>query len=648
MRSASFSSDSFVGTMDKPAKPEVLTLNGQSNDITLFEKKFHRAEIYLIVTLLVFGISTCLLLPVSAGYDEETHLLRVWQMSAFTFIPNDTSSGGKIPFPAVYWEMSYRRPFIVRPIEPDFWKQYGSLPIDAHDYIYGSVDTRSRYSPPLFLPQALVMRYFGQSNRLPALAVFYLCRLIQLLSYILLTWFAVRIIPYGKWALAILATSPVAILQASTISADAITNGIGILFIAGTLCLATQKELRWKEWLSLAALFLILFWGKLNIVPLAILPFLLIRPRQFKMRFGYSALVTVALILCGVEVLGWNMLASRGAKPDPEGVSFTGQIKFIAANPIKSSIVIAKDALGRSVDYFQSWIAIYGYNYWPVPAWTYYLYIAGLLTALFIKDHEIDRWFRIALVIVFAISYVGTIISLYVAATPVGSNFVEGVQGRYFVTVMPLLFLALVCLPTLKRIHIPALVPIALSVASLAVYMVGMYLSYHVVCGSQFYQPGLCYQPNYKNWAPDENYSAPVSGQLTIAQEIVPECNGMAQLRVWINAANADPEGKTEFILSNVNQKREITNVSVLNSKLPNGDWYPLNFQPDWASDGGLYLLTISAEKQSSAGPRIAYSLRQEYPAGKLYENNQPVNKDLIFQTGCIAGWDKMRLTGAP
>ena len=122
----------------------------------------------------------------------------------------------------------------------------------------------------------------------------------------------------------------------------------------------------------------------------------------------------------------------------------------------------------------------------------------------------------------------------------------------------------------------------------------------------------------------------------------------MTQLRVWVNAINADPQVKTEFILRDVNQKREIANVHVSNSELPNGDWFPLNFQPDWASNGGLYVLTINEDQQSSTGPRIAYSLRQEYPAGKLYENNQPINKDLIFQTGCIAGLEKIRLTGSP
>ena len=70
-----------------------------------------------------------------------------------------------MPFPAVYWEMSYRRPFIVRPVETEFLEQYQGLRVDAHDYIYGSAETRSVYAPPLLLPQALVMRYFGRSER---------------------------------------------------------------------------------------------------------------------------------------------------------------------------------------------------------------------------------------------------------------------------------------------------------------------------------------------------------------------------------------------------------------------------------------------------------------------------------------------------
>jgi len=609
---------------------------------------FHPSEIYVAVIIFVFGLSACFLLPVSGGYDEETHLLRVWEMSSFIFIPNEALSKD-LPFPAVYWEMSYRRPFIVRAVEPDFWEKYGSLALDAHDYIYGSVETRSVYSPPLLLPQALVMRYLGRSWGLPALTVFYACRLIGLLSYLLLTWLAVRLIPFGKWILAVLATSPVAILQASTISADTISNGIAFLFIAGVLFIADKKELGRKEWGFLAFLLLILFWGKLNIVPLAILPFLIIRPSQFKNRFGYASLIITAIFLCLLEVLGWNVLAYSRFHTALEGANPFEQIKYILLNPIKIVSILVADLWAKGANYFRYWIAIYGFAYWPVPGLTYYLYVAGLIAAMLVKeDKEISRRTRYGLLIVFVIAYITTILSLYITFNPVGSDVVEGVQGRYFATVMPLLFLALACLPFSKRIHPSAFFSTLLAGTSLLIYIAGMYLSYHVPCGSQYYDQGLCYQPNYKNWAPNDLYSAPISNQLLLKQEIVPECNGLTELRVWINAAGADPNEKTAFVLRDVGQQRDIANRSASNSELPTGSWYTLNFHADWESDGKLYLLTIQGEQSGKTGPRIAYSLRQEYPAGKLYENEEPINKDVIFQTGCIAGWEKISLMSLP
>lgn len=604
-------------------------------------KHLHSAEIYLFAVLLIFGVAVCLLLPISAGYDEETHLMRVWQMSDFAFLPNEE----KTPFPAVYWELSYRRQFIVRAVEADFWATYGSLPMDAYDYVYGTVETRSVYSPPLLLPQAMVMRFLGRGERLPALPVYYAIRLIGLFSYALLAWLAVRFIPFGKWILAILAASPVAILQASTISADAISNGIAFLFIGGTIAIANQKEIRWKEWGWLAILFFILFMGKVNIVPLAILPFLIIPPSRFNMRFGYLLLLTTAAALFAIEVVGWNALAYSQLHALPEGTNPRGQVLFILRQPIEFLSILSQTIRGRWFSYLLDWVAIYGFAYWPVPAWTFYLFAAALIAALLINKDSIQTRTRVGLLLVFLLSYVGTYILLYITGNPVGFRSVEGVQGRYFTTVMPLLFLGLAGLPTLKRIRIPSALPVILSVLSLLFYTTGMYLSYHVNCGSQFYQSGLCYQPNYKNWAPDERYSSPVSTQLTLKQEIVLECNGASEVRVWVNASEANPSGTTKFILQDVDQGREILQETVSNAKFPNGGWFTLHFDPDWESLGKFYLLTITS---NSTGPQIAYSLRAEYPAGKLFENDQPMPQDMIFQTGCVAGWNALRHSNAP
>lgn len=609
---------------------------------------FHKAELYTIITLLVFGLLAVFILPIGAGYDEETHLMRIWEMSALEFVPNK-ALGQDMPFPSVFWEMSYRRDVIVRAVEPGFYETYRGLSLDSLDYVYQGVETRSVYSPPLLLPQAIIMRYLGRSFQLPALTIYYVIRIIGLISYLILASLSVRIIPFGKWIVAILATSPVAILQASSISTDPISNGIAFLFIAGTLAIASRERIQRREWFTLAFLFFILFWGKLNIIPLAILPFLVIRPSQFKSRSAYAAIIITAVILLAVEVLGWGLIAYSRLGTPPEGTDPLGQVRFMLLHPFEFLAVVGRYLGESSLGHLLDWIAIYGFAYWPVPVIVYPLYIIALSASLLVNgETRIDGRMRWALLIVFLVTYLATLASMYVTFNPVGAERIGAVQGRYFITVMPLLFLALACLPSFKRIQVPNWFTPTLGTASLLLYIAGMYLSYHVPCGSQYYRADLCHQPNYKNWAPDDLYSHPITDQLTLQQEIVPECNGVTELRIWINAKDADPNASTQFTVRDVQQKRDLIQVNVPNIELPAGGWYSLNFEPDWESNGKFYLMTISTGQKDLTGPLVAYSLRQEYISGKLYENDQPINKDIIFQTGCIAGLNKLLLVESP
>jgi hypothetical protein len=319
-------------------------------------------------------------------------------------------------------------------------------------------------------------------------------------------------------------------------------------------------------------------------------------------------------------------------------------------HPFEFLSVLVRTIWARSFGYLLDWIAIYGFAYWPVPALVYPLSMAALISSFFVKANNdiVKRSTRRGLLIAFILSYIATFVIMYVTFNPIGSEKIDSVQGRYFMTVMPLLFLALACLPAFNHIHVSAWFPSILGGTALLLYAGGMYLSYYVPCGSQYYRTDLCYQPNYKNWAPADLYSPPITDQLTLQQEIVPECSGLTELRVWIDARAADPDASTQFVLTDMQQKKDVISVSVLNAEFPSGAWHPLNFEPDWESNGKFYLLTIGMNQNDATGPRIAYSLRQEYPAGKLYENDEPIQRDLIFQTGCIAGWNKLRLTGSP
>src|SRR5215207_2060670 len=65
-------------------------------------------EILLCAILLAFGIPMLLLIPPGAGYDEEDHLVRVWEMSAFSFIPGQIPAQ-EMKYPKIFRNFAYRQ-----------------------------------------------------------------------------------------------------------------------------------------------------------------------------------------------------------------------------------------------------------------------------------------------------------------------------------------------------------------------------------------------------------------------------------------------------------------------------------------------------------------------------------------------------------
>ena len=623
--------------------------------LSSFFKSIAAPERFLLVMVLVFGGIACLSIPLSAGYDEETHFVRAWEMAHLYFIPNQ-QLGAKLPFPALYWELSYRRQPIVEAVEPGLWSRYGSLRMDAHDYIYSNVVTRSVYSPVLLLPQAFVLRYLGLSLQLPALVVYYACRVAGLLSYLVLCWAALRSIPFGKWLLVVLMVSPMALFQASSISADTISNGIGFLFLGASLGIAAKGKLSWKHWWLLLALIALLFTAKVNLSFLVLLPFLLIRPSRFEMKYGYLLLAAAAVLLFVVEVAGWNVVAYSHFTRMLEGASPADQMKYIFSAPLTFTGILFRDLWTNGAAYLQGWMGVYGYNYWPVPGLTYLLYALAVIAAWIVSNRDAvtegpdsliaQRWTRIVLIGLSIAGVLLTIVSLYVAFTPVGSQFVAGVQGRYFTPVLPLLLLGLLGIWPRRRdaVEFPerrvsAALAAWLSAGALLLYTGGLLLSYHVPCGSEYYQAGLCYQPEYKNWAPGAASSPPVTPAMTLTQEIVPACNGMQQVLVWVNSPGSDASGTTVFTLRDPRQSTDLMQQTFQNADLPEGGWVRLNFPPQDSSQDNLYLLTIGGS--SPGGMQAGYSLKPEYLKGKLSENGKPVSQDILFQYGCLAGLQK-------
>lgn len=594
----------------------------------------------MVLALAVFGTVFALFIPLGAGWDEETHQVRVWDLAHLRLIPNEATRH-ELPYPAIFWNLSYRRQLLVRPVEPGFWDTYGEAPIDSQGFLYAGATTRSLYSPPTLLPYALVMRYAGLKYDMPALVVFYASRMAGLVAYALLAWLAVRLTPFGKWTMAVLALTPTAVFQAATISADPVSTGLAMVFVVGCLAAAARPTLGWKEWSSIVALAAGLFWAKGNLAILAVLPFLLVAPSRFRMRGGYLLLALAVALLAAVEVGVWTSVAYSEVLPFRQDWSSAEQVAPIAAGALDFLRLLWNDLWARGGTYLRQWIGEYGYGYGSVPWLSHLAFGAGLLAALLADQPNgmVPRRTRNALALTFLAAAAGTFLALYIAVTPAGAARIEGIQGRYFTPLAPLLGLAVVA--SLRRSQGRWAPTVAASsiVTSLLVFGIGIQLSYHVVCGSAYSAPGLCYLPVYKNWAPNERFSLPLAAGEVLTQEVLVECKGLSEVRVWVDGSGLPAEGRTRVVFRDPATDRDLAQQTVANRELPEGGWLVLPFQTEWHSLGKLYMLSFRADNAAgSEGARIALTLMDESPQIKLRGNSAYEGSDVVFRYGCAEG----------
>jgi hypothetical protein len=638
----------FFGIVESPFREVKKHIKGNRM------KNIHisRVEVSLLLILLLFGVPMILLIPPGAGYDEEDHLVRVWELSALSFVPGQLSPQ-ELRYPTVFRDFAYRQQGSTGIIDSEFWELYSLAPMDERGFVRREIDTKSVYSPALLLPQAITMRLFGRFAAWPVLPAFYATRLAGLLSYLILSWLAIRQIPFGKWILLILAATPMALFQAATISPDAISNGIGFLFIAGCLRLAQAEKISARETGILILLIFVLFLAKLNLLPLILLPFLLIPSSRFTSVRLYVFLLAATFVLFLVEVAGWNWIASNHFdsllldEANPKA-----QLLYILGHPFAFLQIMLKDLIANGASYFQGWINGYGYYYWTPPQIVSFFFLLSLIAVLLIDStaRHVNKKSRLIFILVFIAGYITTIASLYISYATVGSDQVFGVQGRYFLPLVLPLLLVLAGFSGEKKLSPPSgNWVIAFLIPALSLNLLGIYFSFHVSCGSTFYQTGLCYRPLFKDFPSEVRASESVWEERSITQEIQVACNGLSEVRVLVTPSRSGAPGMTRFLLEDSSKARLLLDTSISNTQIRGENWLPLRFEPDWNSAGRQYTLRISGVNvPSNKGLQFLFTPQSEFDLGQTYENGQMIEQDLVLQYGCVTGLRKLWLTFKP
>ena len=597
------------------------------------------ATIFLIVGLLL-GVFYCIAIPYGAGFDEEAHIVRIYDISGNNLFPNRNPPTYKNTLTySEFHDLSYQRRDFQTPafdmLSPQGLSQRFSRTEESILYGY---TTNSIYSPVMFLPQAVIARIGWRTFDWPILPVVMLMRLAGLLLYILAGWLAIRLLPFGKWMMLALALSPLALFQAATLNTDGFLNAITFLFIALTLFIYTEADQVKPGWVwVLFGVSLLLGCGKLGAVvplPLLLLPMLRLKSKKL------VAVLVVGALLALLLNVGWTSLALTGSRFD-DGTSHdpSDTTSLVLGQPGQFLMTFIQSITSSLGLYLRNWMASYGYWVGDVPPETYWFdTLLLILSALMIEpvQKHFSRNTRLFIAAMFLLC-AGVVVGLYFTLHYTPGVISEMRQGRYLIPYAPLLLLPLCALVPVRPRWKKWLEWAALGclLVALSYYSFGLYATYYTDCGYAAYAGKKCVLPLYKNLEIAQSPEVKITPKVPVRQGFTVLCNGLEEAQVMIG--NVPKTGKGTLIFSVLDTAgKTLASQSIRADQIRPREYLalPLPVQP--REKGASYEIVLEAKGVAAPdGFGVLTQPGDLYNGGQFFVANEITKADLVFHYVC-------------
>ena len=417
--------------------------------------------------------------------DEGAHFFRSYQVSegrligvrqgqrAGAMIPASllaTKSAWeqKIPFhPEVKLDLARARPTFAMPLAPE-------------QRVFKALPNQMAYAPIPNLPQALGIG-LGRVLGAPPIALFYLGRLTNALVALLVSWFAIRLLPFGKWVAFALLLSPMLCFIRSSLSLDALTYSLAFANLSVSLAVASSSQppgRRLKVAYVASAILLFLSKHAYFSVPLA----LLIGFGKPALRAPVVRMLLAAYLGGGVLVGIWLAIVQHVLAPAPPGSDPLAQLLGILSEPLGYAGMVLGHFAASWPKYAAGLVGALGWLDTPLPVWFVATYWIVLLTVTLCANEaqELEPRARIVLLAAAGLGYV-IVVSLIYLAMPLSAQGLRGVQARYLIPLLALVFFAMLGLRPVPALaaRTPALCS-GLALVSLAVTVVTLLRRYYL------------------------------------------------------------------------------------------------------------------------------------------------------------------------
>ena len=361
---------------------------------------------------LVLGLFFVFFNPPFQTPDEAQHFFKMWGFTqgTFNFKVLNGYSGDILPDSVIKiskFDRLCRHP----ELKTSAGEIFSALKIKLEkDKTAFYVFTPTSYTPVSYFPVFLILWAMKLIN-VPPLIMLYIMRLCSLFLYTGLCYQAIKIIPFKKWLFVLLTLLPMAVYEGSSATADPLTTGTGFLLVAYTLYLAysdSVKNIGKKELCVFGFLITLLLLCKYAYLPFLLLYFVL--PKKKFSSAGYDKKFMIAFIL---NRFHWFM------------------------------DFVFKTVHAYWMSYYYAFIGLLGCNDAPLPLFALNFYSVMLFGSALIKTNNEEKTvcLKDKIIFVFIFLLTGLIILASVFILFQCYPLFCGVQGRYFIPVMPLFFL---------------------------------------------------------------------------------------------------------------------------------------------------------------------------------------------------------------
>ena len=392
-----------------------------------------KPEIIFLLLGVIFGVLMIFVTPIFNVPDEDSHLLRACEVSNL-ILHNDKNID-------VSKDLLPNRKALVKQNCSKFSvfknpKQENNLfKFETLSYQFNNTG----YSAILYLPNAISIKLSSLFTQNPFI-IFYLARLANLLVWLTFIYFAIKITPILKYQFLFCALFPMSVFEGMSLSADSFNIGFSFLFVAFLfkLIYGNSDSIKLKDIFIYVTFALISIFLK-GALLLGLL-FFLIPKEKLKNR---NTIFFTTMILCFILQCIYSANTFILIK---EGVDFAHQKYLLTHDFLYVSKMLIITLFHQGDYYLRSSICQLGWlDIKPFRLFNYLMFAVFLSIAVLgtkkINIKKFDKYYSLFLIILFIL--LTHILYLLTFTTPLDYR-IQGVQGRYFITLYPLLALATV------------------------------------------------------------------------------------------------------------------------------------------------------------------------------------------------------------